>query len=319
MDAERTAERHHVLEHAVPVAAARRDLPVLAEGREVVDEEQDPRLALVARERAVVDDARGPGVGELARPAIELGAQHPEQPHDALVVLAGDHRADPGELLEHAQRAGAEVERVHRDLGLGRERGRRGERAKRHRLARAARAEHRHVAVDVGLERDDLLRLALRDVAHAEREAIVGAPAQVVQVDRGGQLVEPRPARRGDARATGGLGHHVDHALLIGRPEILALLGRLVVAGRRPQRRRRRTACRRRPHAASRPRRSTSRRRSRTGTARAARTGLRDRPAGDRGIEVRGILLAHDVAANPTRPPCAARCGGWCSPAGCRG
>ena len=228
--------------------------------------------------------------------AIQFGAQHPEQPHDALVVVAGDDGADSRQLLEARSAPDAEVERVDVDG-----------RTPSASAAAAARVRRATVLPEPpvpkiarwpstsGWNADDLLRLPLGKVAHAERQALVGAPAQLAQVDRRRELVEPRPARRGDARAARRLGDGR-------RPSASGRSGR----GRAPR------ASSSSPGAdqsAPTPN-GMSATSTRGASARAAGpaagvaglealepagSGLGDRAPGDRRVEVRGILHADDI------------------------
>ena len=226
MDAERAAEGDHVLEDPVPLAPAGRDLPVLAERGEVVDEQQDPRLALVAGKLRGSRRCSWRGRRRTSRPTVEFGAQHPEQPHDALVVLAGDDGADARQLLE--QRAAPPR----------RSRARRRRPPTRSASAAAAASVRRPPTCPSRRCRTrpcDRRRRAGRPrppapAAPGCRPRRAAAGRRCAGADRAGRSPpgarRARAARGGDARAARGLGHHVDHPLLVGRAEILALLRR---------------------------------------------------------------------------------------------
>ena len=148
----------------------RSDLPVLAESREAVDEQQDARLAPRPGSVAVLGDARGPGVG--VRRARRSSSARSIRNRRTMRSSSSPVMTAPtcGSSSSSAQAARAEVEAVDvaRAASVG-ERRRGRERAQRDGLAGAAGAEDGHVAVDVGLEGDRPPAPAVGEVAHAER------------------------------------------------------------------------------------------------------------------------------------------------------
>ncbi len=122
---------------------------------------------------------------------------------DALGVVAGDHRADVGQSVEHVEAASGEVDGVHLDrmpAGLGGQAGADGDAAQRDGLAGPAGAQDQQPAVGVGSERRQRLQLPSRLVAHAEHDRqVVTAARQTTELVAGGERRQPRSARRADA------------------------------------------------------------------------------------------------------------------------
>src|SRR5690606_18551631 len=116
-------------------------------------------------------------------------------------VVTIDHSTDMRKRLEHPRPRRAEIERIHlRGPTASGYRGRGRAGAECHALARAARPDDREVALDIRFEIDRVLALSLRVVGDAEHELTVGALTKPGAVVQAAQLVEPRLARRREAR-----------------------------------------------------------------------------------------------------------------------
>ena len=196
---DRPAVDEHPGERGVP--ATEEVLVLLAEAAETIDQNQYPRLGWAIRQAAVLAEGGRPSRREPRGSFFDHPGQVPQQPLDALIVLAGDDGPHIRQWRQKGQPATSEIKPidVHRPAAWG-DRRRNRQRTQCSRLPGPAGADVQDVAVVIGVEVLDLLGLMLRVVEHAQHDLGVAALPQLRQVVDGTQLVEPRPPWLGDPR-----------------------------------------------------------------------------------------------------------------------
>ena len=203
-------------EHLLEDPAQRRDVVLLLEGGEAVQQDDDPRQP-AAGLLAVLADVRSARLRQECGALGERAAEEAHQARRALHVAALEHRSDGRKHLERLEPTPGEVEPVHVDVAAGRCRGRSGDRPEQGALACTAGSEHAHAAVSVEVEDCRPLRLVVRVVQQTDGHDAIAGRRHREQVVRREQVGEPGAAGGGDRGGGRGVLDRGDQPLYVGR------------------------------------------------------------------------------------------------------